>query len=80
MIPTETVPRILTAALQNGGDLAEVYLENVETLNLNLDDSRLEKATQGNDIGGGVRVFYGNMANFCTRPLTMNFVMKWQTY
>jgi TldD protein len=64
MIATETVRRVLTAALQNGGDLAEVYLENVETLNLNLDDGRLEKATQGNDIGGGVRVFYGNMAAY----------------
>jgi TldD protein len=64
MIPTETVNRVLKTALQNGGDLAEVYLENIETLNLSLDDGRLEKATQGNDIGGGVRVFYGNTAAY----------------
>ncbi|MEZ4662440.1 MAG: TldD/PmbA family protein [Caldilineaceae bacterium] len=62
MLPTESIHKIITAALQNGGDLAEVYLENVERLSLGLDDGRLEDATQGNDIGGGVRVFYGDTA------------------
>ncbi len=64
MIAIETVRRVLNAALQNGGDLAEVYLENTETLGLGLDDGRLERATQGNDVGGGVRVFYGNTAAY----------------
>lgn len=64
MLPTESVQRILAAALRNGGDLAELYLENVENLRLTLDDQRLEGATQGNDIGGGVRIFYGNTAAY----------------
>ncbi len=64
MIPIETVKRVLKAALKNGGDLAEVYLENKETLSLTLDDGRLERATQGNDVGGGVRVFYGETAAY----------------
>lgn len=64
MLPTESVQRILAAALRNGGDLAELYLENVENLRLTLDDQRLEGATQGSDIGGGVRVFYGNTAAY----------------
>ena len=64
MLPIESVQCILAAALRNGGDLAELYLENVENLRLTLDDQRLEGATQGNDIGGGVRVFYGNTAAY----------------
>jgi TldD protein len=64
MIPIEVTRRVLTAGLQNGGDLAELYLEAGETLNLTLDDGRLEKASQGNDIGGGVRVFYGDTAAY----------------
>lgn len=64
MLPIEAVRRILRAALQNGGDLAEVYLENTQTLNLSLDDGRLENATTGNDIGGGIRVFYGDTAAY----------------
>jgi TldD protein len=62
MLPLESVQRVLSVALQNGGDLAELYLENSEALTLNLDDGRLEQAVKGNDVGGGVRIFYGDTA------------------
>lgn len=64
MLPNESIRRVLEAGLAKGADLAEVYLENKESLSLTLDEGRLEKATQGNDIGGGVRVFYGNNAAY----------------
>ncbi len=64
MLPIESIRRILAAALQNGGDLAEVYLEHNDRLVLALDEGRLERATQGSDIGGGVRVFYGETAAY----------------
>ncbi|HYN87796.1 MAG TPA: TldD/PmbA family protein [Ardenticatenaceae bacterium] len=64
MLPVESVRRILSTALQNGGDLAEVYLEKTEAVRLLLDDERLEESIQGNDVGGGVRVFYGNSAAY----------------
>lgn len=64
MLPIESIRRVLDISLKNGGDLAEVYLENTERLSLKLDEGRLEQATQGNDIGGGVRVFYGNTAAY----------------
>lgn len=64
MIPEATVKSVLAAALKNGGDLAELYLEDKDSLGLSLDDGRLERATQGNDRGGGVRVFYGNTAAY----------------
>ena len=35
-----------------------------QSLNLGLDDSKLERAIQGRDRGGGVRVFYGNTAAY----------------
>lgn len=64
MLPAESIKRVLAAALKNGGDLAEVYLEDTESLRLVLDDHRLEQAVRGNDRGGGVRVFYGNTAAY----------------
>ena len=64
MLPIESIRRVLDAGLTKGADLAEVYLENKESLSLILDEGRLEKATQGNDVGGGVRVFYGNNAAY----------------
>lgn len=60
----ETVRRLLKEALKNGGDLAEVYVEDKESLSLRLDDERLEQAVQGNDRGAGIRVFYGNSAAY----------------
>lgn len=62
MFPSERVQRVLSTALQNGGELAELYLENSQNVTLTLDDGRLETATQGNDSGGGVRIFYGDTA------------------
>lgn len=64
MLPIDDIKQILTTALRNGGDLAEVYLEDRKTLNMSLDESRIERATRGDDTGGGVRVFYGNTAAY----------------
>jgi TldD protein len=64
MLPPESIKKVLAAALKNGGDLAEVYLEDTESLRLVLDDQRLEQAVRGNDRGGGVRVFYGDTAAY----------------
>ena len=64
MISKDLAGKLLDAVLQNGGDLAEIYIENRDTLSLVLDDGRMERATRGNDIGGGVRVFYGETAAY----------------
>ncbi len=62
MITPELARKVLAVALRNGGDLAEAYMESQESLLLSLDDGRLEQATQGNDSGAGIRVFYGTTA------------------
>ena len=64
MLPPDDIKTVLAAALRNGGDLAEVYIEDRRSLTLALDDGRLETATRGDDTGGGVRVFYGNTAAY----------------
>ncbi|MBI2845471.1 MAG: metalloprotease TldD, partial [Chloroflexi bacterium] len=64
MIDSQTAQRVLDEALRRGGDLAELYLEDRTSLSLNLDDSRLEEAVQGNDRGAGIRVFYGPTAAY----------------
>ncbi|MBX3080776.1 MAG: TldD/PmbA family protein [Anaerolineae bacterium] len=64
MIPIDVVKRVLTEALRTGGDLAELYVENQTTLDLRMDDSKLESATRGEDQGAGVRVFFGNLVTY----------------
>ncbi len=77
MIPEASVKRILDRALQNGGDLAELYLEDKASLNLSLDDGRVEQAVQGNDRGGGIRVFYGQTAAYAyTDDLTNEALLE----
>lgn len=77
MLSNETIRRVLDAALSNGGDLAEIYLEDKEQLSLLLDEGRLEQATRGNDTGGGVRVFYGTTAAYAyTDDLTEESLLE----
>ncbi len=64
MIPQDTARRILTEALRNGGDLAEIYIEHRQSIVLGLEDSKVEEAVKGIDRGAGIRVFYGSVAAY----------------
>ena len=64
MIPKETAVKVLSAALQTGGDLAEVYIEDRTSLSMRLEESKLENAVRGADRGAGVRVLFGNLATY----------------
>jgi TldD protein len=64
MISPEIAQKVLDEGLKRGGELSEVYIEERETFNLNLDDRKIEQAVRGNDQGGGVRVFYGDTAAY----------------
>jgi predicted methyltransferase MtxX (methanogen marker protein 4) len=47
MIEKELAQKVLAEALRTGADLAEIYVEDVVSLQLRLDDSRLEQAVRG---------------------------------
>jgi TldD protein len=64
MISKEVAQKVLAEALKTGADLAEIYVEDVESLQLGMDDSRLEVATRGADRGAGIRVFFGNLVTY----------------
>lgn len=64
MISKELAQKVLNVALQTGADLAEIYVEDVVSLQLGMDDSRLERAVRGADRGAGIRVFFGNLVTY----------------
>ncbi len=64
MIPIETAKKVLAEALRSGGDLAEIYVEDQTSLNLAMEDSKIENAVRGTDRGAGVRVFFGNLVTY----------------
>lgn len=66
-LPRVTAPdaeRALRTALSRGGDWAELFWERHETLQLVLDDGRIEDAITGVDQGAGVRVVSGDRTTY----------------
>jgi TldD protein len=52
------VPRILAALASRGGEYAELFFEEVRSLTILLDDSRIERVVSGEDSGIGLRLLF----------------------
>ncbi|MBO8125863.1 MAG: TldD/PmbA family protein [Firmicutes bacterium] len=67
----ESLRRVLAKALENGGDFADVYLENRHSLRMVRENQQLDKVSIGTDRGAGVRVVMsGSTAYAYTNDLT----------
>jgi len=64
------VERAIRTALSRGGDWAELFWERNETLQLVLDDQRIEDAITGVDQGAGVRVVSGEQTVYANGNVT----------
>lgn len=64
MLETTIAQKVLSEALKTGADWAEIYVEDVTSLNIGMEDSKIERAIRGHDRGAGVRVFFGNLATY----------------
>ncbi|MBP2669875.1 MAG: hypothetical protein H6Q80_2077, partial [Deltaproteobacteria bacterium] len=52
------VSRILAALASRGGEYAELFSEEVRSLTIVLDDSRIERVVSGEDAGIGLRLLF----------------------
>ncbi len=66
MISRSAAERALAAALETGGDFAEIFLEDTRRNRLMLMDGRLDSVTSDRAHGAGVRVFSGTSAYYAT--------------
>ena len=64
MLDHGLIQRTLATALRNGGDLAEVFVEDRRSANATYDDGRVEHLTSGRDRGAGIRVIVGDTTGF----------------
>jgi len=64
LVETPVVERVLAAALQRGGDFAEVFAEDRQSTSAVLDDGRVEELSSGRDRGAGVRVVVGDTTGY----------------
>ena len=64
MIDTEILRGTLEHALRNGGDFAEVFVEDRRTSSARYDDGRTEELVSGRERGAGIRVVRGETTGF----------------
>jgi TldD protein len=53
------VQATIARALRRGGDFAEVFVEDRESLGLRLEDGRIEQTSGGREVGAAVRLLWG---------------------
>ncbi|HEX2041437.1 MAG TPA: TldD/PmbA family protein [Acidimicrobiales bacterium] len=71
MIDDAVVQRVLGVALRNGGDFAEVFVEDRRSSSAHFDDGKVEELSSGRDRGAGIRVVRGETTGFAhTSDLT----------
>jgi TldD protein len=58
-LPEEILGKIIRKALSAGGDYADVFIEHIEPLSIQLEDDRIESLHSGVDSGVGIRVISG---------------------
>jgi TldD protein len=71
LIEPDVLERVLSSALQGGGDMAEVFAEDAVTSGAMLDNRRIEELSSGRSRGAGIRVVDGETTGFAhTADLT----------
>lgn len=60
----ETLRKLLSVALQNGGEFAEVYVEYNVSNSIGLDENKIRAASRGVDMGVGIRVLLGEKTGY----------------
>jgi TldD protein len=63
-IPDGLIAEIIRKSLINGGDYADVYIEQERPLSIQLEDDKIEKLSSGSDCGIGVRVIFGDKSYY----------------
>jgi TldD protein len=64
VIETPVLERVLSEALRNGGEFAEVFAEDRTNSSAMLDDGRVEELASGRERGAGIRVVSGETTGF----------------
>lgn len=59
MINESTIERVLTAALENGGEFAELFIEDRTNHSIGIIDGKVENNLSGIDYGVGIRIISG---------------------
>ena len=77
MLDKNTATDVITAALSTGGDMAELFIENVDSSAVNMINGVVEKANWGISYGCGIRIITGFSAVYAyTNNLEKDSLIK----
>ena len=69
--------KVLTAALEKGGDYADLYFEDSYRNNISLQDGTVNRASSNIDFGMGVRVLSGDQTGYAyVENVTLEEMLK----
>jgi len=64
MLTTKELEEVLYLALQNGGDFAEIFLEESRGQGVKCEDNKVEKISSGTSAGAGIRIIDGKVTYY----------------
>ena len=64
LLDEDLISRTLSVALRNGGDYAEIFVEDKQSSSASLDDQKVEELVSGRRRGAGIRVLAGASTGF----------------
>jgi len=64
LVDKESIQKAIEAALVNGGDFAEVFIEDRQSNSVSLDDGRIDNLASSSDQGAGIRIIAGETTGF----------------
>ncbi|HAF69571.1 MAG TPA: TldD/PmbA family protein [Acidimicrobiaceae bacterium] len=71
LLDRELVQETLATAISNGGEWAEVFVEDRQSASADFDEGRVEAMVSSRDLGAGIRVTVGDLTGFAhTSDLT----------
>jgi len=77
VLSKETLTQVLKAALANGGDFAEVFIEEKKTISISCEENKIEVVSSGTDSGAGLRLISkGETFYASTSELTKESLLK----
>ncbi|OPY57732.1 MAG: protease TldD [Pelotomaculum sp. PtaU1.Bin035] len=77
MFDKSTLNEILDVAMANGGDLADIFIEEKRTTAIGCEAGKIERVQSGVDIGAGIRVLSGDTTAYAyTNDLTRKGLLE----
>ena len=64
LVDRPVAERVIAAALRRGGEFAELFVEDRQSVSAVLDDGRVEELSSGRDRGAGIRVVVGDTTGY----------------